>query len=165
MNAAQLGTTALIYVFVIAFFVWRMMRPTRVSVARIWVRPIILVLISGVAIWAEQTTAPTPLWELSVMIVGGALAGAPLGVIRGRHSEVRGTDRPGVYYVHSSPLVVIVWLLAFVARAAIRYAIPGAAHATTIWSIGLLAFATSAIVLSAFLIHQKLDAARQSRAA
>lgn len=151
--------TALIYVVVIALFVWRMMRPSRVSVARIWVRPIILVLITAVAIWAEQFTTPSPppLWQVLAIVIAGALVGIPLGIVRGRHSEVKGTDRPGVYYVHSSPLVVVIWLLAFVARATIRYAVPGASHGATVWSLGLLAFASSAIAVSAYLIHGKLQ--------
>jgi hypothetical protein len=156
-TAAPAGMTALIYVIVIALFVYRMMRPARVSVARIWVRPIILVLFTGLAIWGEQITVPAPVWQLIAILIAGAIAGIPLGILRGRHSEVKATDRLGVYYVHSSPLVTIVWLLAFVARAAIRYFIPGASHGTTVWTIGLLGFATAAIVVSAFIVHQKLQ--------
>lgn len=153
---AQFGMSALIYVVVIALVVWRMMRPMRVSVARIWVRPIILVLFTGLAVWGEQQMSPAPLWEVAAILFAGALLGVPLGFLRGRHSEVKATDRPGVYYVHSSPFIVFVWLGAFVARAAIRYALPGASHGVTVWSIGLLAFATAAIFASAFIVHDKL---------
>jgi len=160
-TAAPIGMTALIYVIVIALFVWRMMRPMRVSVARIWVRPIMLVVFTGVAIWGEQMTAPAPLWQIAAILIAGALVGIPLGVLRGRHSEVKATDKPGVYYVHSSSLITIVWLLAFVARGAIRYFIPGASHGLTVWTIGLLGFATAAILVSAFIVHQKLQAVMQ----
>lgn len=159
---APLGTTALIYVVVIALFVWRTMRPMRVSAARIWSRPALLVLVTAVSIWAEQMTAPSPAWLVTAIVAGGTLLGIPLGVVRGRHSEVRSTERPGVYYVHSSPIVVVVWLLAFVARAAVRYAMPAAGNATTVWSLGLLAFATSAIAVSAYMIHQKLITVQQA---
>lgn len=160
-SQAQLGTSALIYVVVIALVVWRMMRPMRVSVARIWVRPIILVAFTGLAVWGEQQMSPAPLWEVAAILFAGALLGVPLGFLRGRHSEVKATDRPGIYYVHSSPFIVFVWLGAFVARAAIRYALPGAAHGVTIWSIGLLAFATAAIFASAVIVHRKLQLAMQ----
>lgn len=159
MNSAgqpPVGMTALIYIIVIALFVWRMMRPMRVSVARIWVRPAMLVVFSGVAIWAEQMTTTTPAWEVAAIVIGGALLGIPLGLLRGRHSEVKATEKPGVYYVHSSPLIVMVWLAAFVARGAIRYFVPGAAHGATLWTIGLLAFATAAIFASAAIVHEKL---------
>ena len=148
--------TAFIYIIVIALFVWRMMRPMRVSVARIWVRPAMLVVFSAVAIWAEQMTAPVPVWEVAAIVLIGALIGIPLGVLRGRHSEVKATEQPGVYYVHSSPFIVLVWLAAFVARGAIRYFVPAAAHGATVWTVGLLAFATAAIFASAFIVHDKL---------
>lgn len=160
-SAVPAGMNALIYVIVIAFLVWRTMRPSRVSVARIWIRPAILVLFSALAIWAEQMTAPVAIWQLTVILAAGAIAGVPFGILRGRHSEVKGTDRPGVYYVHSSPIATIIWLLAFVARAGIRYFIPGATHGVTVWTIGLLAFATAAIVVSGFIVHQKLQQAMQ----
>jgi hypothetical protein len=165
-TAAPVGMTALIYVVVIALFVWRMMRPMRVSVARIWTRPAILVLFTALAIAGEQYTAPAPQWQLALILVAGAILGIPLGVLRGRHSEVKSTGKAGVYYVHSSPLVTIIWLLAFVARGAIRYFVPGASHGTTVWTIGLLAFATAAIAVSAFIVHQKLQIVmQQARAA
>ena len=162
-GAQQTSFSLLIYVVVIALFVWRMMRPTRVSFARIWVRPALLILFCALAVYSEQNTSPTPPLLLAAVLAAGALLGSPLGVLRGRHSEVRATDRPGIYYVHSSPLITIVWLLAFVARAGIRYFIPGAAHGATIWTIGLLSFATAAIAVSAFIVHQKLQAAMQQQ--
>ena len=160
-TAAPAGMNALIYVVVIALLVWRTMRPSRVSVARIWIRPALLVLFTALAIYGEQLTAPAPAWQLAAVIAVGAISGAPFGVLRGRHSQVKTTDRAGVYYVHSSPLATIIWLLAFVARGAIRYFVPGAAHGVTVWTIGLLAFATSAIVVSGFIVHQKLQQVMQ----
>jgi hypothetical protein len=157
----QFGMTALIYVVVIALFVWRMMRPSRVSVARIWTRPAILVLFTALALWGEQRVAPVPAWEVAAMLLAGTVAGIPLGILRGRHSIVKPTGTAGVYVVQSSPLIVLIWLAAFIARAAIRYAIPGANHGMTIWSIALLAFATAAIAASAFIVHGKLAAAKQ----
>ncbi len=151
-----LGTTALIYVILIALFVWRTMRPMRVSAARIWSRPILLVLVTAVSIWTEQAMSHGPAWEIAAIVIAGAILGIPLGIVRGRHSEVKGTERPGVFYVHSSPVVVVVWLLAFLARAVVRYALPHASSGVTVWSLGLLAFATSAIAVSAYMVHQKL---------
>jgi hypothetical protein len=56
--------------------------------------------------------------------------------------------------------------LAFVARGAIRYFIPGASQGMTVWTIGILAFATAAIIVSAFIVHQKLQQVmQQARAA
>lgn len=158
-----IGITALIYLVVIAFFVWRMMRPARVSAARLWTRPVILIILTALVIWAEQRTAPSPSWEIAVVTLAGGIIGVPLGVVRGMHSEVKGTDRPGIYYVHSSPLVVIVWVVALLARAGIRYAMPHASHSVAIWTFGLMGFAASAIAVSAYLIHQKLIAVQRAQ--
>ena len=158
-----LGITALVYVVVIALLVWRMMRPMRVSAARIWSRPIILVVLTAVVIWAEQIASPSPSWQVAAITLAGAIVGVPLGVVRGSHSEVKATERPGVYYVHSSPLVVIVWVVALIGRSVIRYALPQAGHGATIWTFGLLGFATSAIAVSAYLIHQKLVAVQRGQ--
>lgn len=159
---SQLGVTALIYVVIIAVFVWRMMRPMRVTVARIWTRPAILVLFTALAVWGEQRISPAPAWEVAAVLIAGAIAGIPLGILRGRHSIVKGTATPGVFVVQSSPLIVLIWLGAFVARAAIRYVVPGASHGMTIWSIALLAFATAAIAASAFIVHAKLSEAKHT---
>jgi hypothetical protein len=161
---APLGITALIYVILIALFVWRMMRPMRVSVARIWSRPVILVILTAVIIWTEQRLSPSPAWEVAALTLGGALIGVPLGIVRGRHSEVKATERPGVYYVHSSPLVVIVWVGALLVRAAIRYLLPGTNHSASVLTFGLMGFAASAIAVSAYMIHQKLIAVQQTQA-
>jgi hypothetical protein len=160
-NPGSQGMSALVYVIVIALFVWRMMRPMRVSVARIWVRPIILLVFTGLAIWFEQSTSPAPVWQVAAIVLSGVAVGIPLGVLRGRHSEVKPTERSGVYYVHSSAAVTIIWLLAFVARGALRYFIPGAAHGVTVWTIGLLTFASAAILVSAVIVHQKLHEVMQ----
>lgn len=158
----QFGVTALIYVAVIALFVWRMMRPMRVTVARIWTRPAILVLFTALAIWGEQQMSPAPVWQVAGMLIAGGIAGIPLGVLRGRHSVVKRTTTPGVYVVQSSPLIVMIWLAAFLARAAIRYMVPGANHGATIWSLALLAFATTAIAASAYMVHAKLSQVKQT---
>lgn len=162
-GAQQTSFSLLIYVVVIALFVWRMMRPTRVSFARIWVRPALLVLFCALAVFSEQHSSPASPMLLGAVLAAGAAVGVPLGILRGRHSEVRATDRPGIYYVHASPFITIVWLLAFVARAGIRYFIPGAGQGATIWTIGLLSFATAAIVASAFIVHDKLQTAMQQQ--
>ncbi len=141
------------------------MRPMRVSVARIWIRPAMLVVFTALAVWGEQFSSPAPAWQIAAVLAVGAVIGIPLGVLRGRHSEVKGTERPGVYYVHSSPFITIVWLLAFVLRAAIRYVVPGASNGVTVWTIGILGFATAAILVSAFIVHQKLQAVMQQQRA
>lgn len=152
---------ALIYVVAIAFFVWRMSRPQRTTVIGLWLRPVFLVFLTAFVVWSGNFAGlvlgqtPPPAWEVAAVLFVGAALGVPLGFLRGRHSEVKPTGRPGVMYVHSSPIIVIVWLAAFVARAALRFLMPGAQTGANIWGDGLLAFAVAAIVTSCFAIYAK----------
>lgn len=174
MHAAQppLTMTLLIYVVAIAVFVWRMSRPQRTTVFGLWFRPILLLIITGFAIWSSNFTLvamgqiPPPLWEIAAVLILGAAFGVPLGLLRGRHSEVKPTERRGVMYVHSSPVIVIIWIAAFVARAALRYLLPGAQRGASVWGDGLLAFAVAALITSCFMIYAKYrDLAQQPQPA
>lgn len=153
--------TLLIYAVVIALFVWRMSRPQRTTVFGLWFRPILLVVLTGFVVWsanfAQIATGqiPPPVWEIAAVLVIGAALGIPLGVLRGRHSEVKPTDRPGVMYVHSSRVIIIVWIAALLARALLRYLLPGAQSGASIWGDGLLAFAVAALITSCFMIYTK----------
>jgi hypothetical protein len=161
------ATTALIYVVAIALFVWRTARPQRMSVIRLWIMPIVLLGLTAFSIYANmyatalQGEMPAPAWQIAIVLVIGAALGVPLGFLRGRHSEVKPTDRPGVMYVHSSPVIVIIWLLAFVARAALRAYLPHAGSETMLGGDLLLAFAMAAIITSYYAIYKKYQSAMQ----
>jgi Protein of unknown function (DUF1453) len=174
MHAAQqppFGTTAILYVIVIALFVWRMARPQRTSVLRLWIMPLSLVVLTGLSIWANiyasalQGQMPPPYWEIAAVLFVGALLGVPLGFLRGRHSEVKPTERAGVMYVHSSPVIIVVWLAAFVARAALRAYLPHAQSGAALGGDGLLAFAIAALITSYYAIYKKYRAALQQASA
>lgn len=163
MHAQQppLSTTLLIYAVAIAIFVWRMSRPQRTTVFGLWFRPVLLLLITAFVVYSGTFAQimlgqmPAPPWEIGgVMLIGAAL-GIPLGVLRGRHSEVKPTQRRGVMYVHSSPAIVIVWLVAFLGRAALRLLLPGAQGSANVIGDGLLAFAVAALITSCFMIYTK----------
>jgi hypothetical protein len=160
-HQAPFATTAIIYVVIIALFVWRMARPQRMSVARLWITPFILLALTAFSIWANVYSAamlgqiPPPAWQVAAVLAAGAILGIPLGFLRGRHSEVKPTGRPGVMYVHSSPLIIIVWLAAFVARAALRAYLPHAQSGAALGGDGLLAFAMAALITSYYAIYQK----------
>ena len=175
MHPAQqppFATTAIIYVIVIALFVWRIARPQRMSVLRLWMMPVFLLAVTGFSIWGSAYAsalagqAPPPYWEVAAVLAIGAILGIPLGFLRGRHSEVKPTDRPGVMYVHSSPVIIIVWLAAFVARAVLRAYLPHAHAGTALGGDGLMAFAMAALITSYYAIYQKYrTAVQQARTA
>lgn len=157
-------TNILIYVVLIGLFVFRMSRPQRFTRTRLFVMPGILLLATAFSIWgnamaaAALGAAAAPPVQVALALIAGAAIGIPLGVVRGRHSEVKPTDRPGVMYVHSSPLIVIVWLAAFMLRAVIRYFMPHASELTAVISDGLLAFAVGALITSYVIIYQRYKA-------
>ena len=169
MQPAQqpVALTAIIYVVVIALFVWRMARPQRMSVVRLWLMPIILLALTAFSVWANLSVStlngqvPPPDWQIGAVLVIGAVLGIPLGFLRGRHSEVRPTERPGVMYVHSSPLIIGIWIAAFAARAVLRAYLPHAQGATTLGGDGLLAFAMAALITSYYAIYRKYQVVLQ----
>lgn len=169
MQAHQppLTMTALIYVAAIALLVWRMARPQRMSVLRLWIMPVFLLAITGFSIWASVYSstllgqAPPPAFELGGVVLIGAALGIPLGFLRGRHSEVKPTDRRGVMYVHSSPLIVGIWIVAFALRAILRAYLPHAQGAAALGGDGLLAFAMAALITSYYAIYKKYQTALQ----
>lgn len=158
---------AIIYALAIGLFVWRLARPQRMSVARLWFMPVFLLVITGFSIWANvyasamSGQAPPPDWQVAAVLIAGAALGIPLGFLRGRHSEVKPTDRPGVMYVHSSPLIIVVWLAAFVLRAAVRAYLPHAQGGAALGSDGVLAFAMGALITSYYAIYKKYRAVLQ----
>lgn len=157
----------IIYAVAIALLVWRVARPQRMTVWRLWFMPVLLLALTGFSIWANAVAfamsgqAPPPDWEIAVVLACGAALGIPLGFLRGRHSEVKPTDRPGVMYVHSSPLIIVVWIGAFVARAAVRTFMPHAGAGAALAGDGLLAFAMGALITSYYAIYRKYRALTQ----
>lgn len=161
------GTTAIIFAVAIALLVWRMARPQRMSVLRLWIMPFILLGVTAFSIYASmyatalQGVLPAPFWEVGGVLVIGAALGIPLGILRGRHSEVKPTDRPGVMYVHSSPFILIVWIAVFLVRQALRSLLPHAGAGAALVGDGLLAFAMGALITSYYAIYQKYRTAVQ----
>lgn len=173
MHAGQqppFATTAIIYVIAIAFFVWRIARPQRMSVVRLWIMPVVLLALTAFSVYANMYASalagemPPPVWQLGGVLVIGAALGIPLGFLRGRHSDVRPTDRPGVMYVHSSPMIIAIWIGAFVLRAALRAYLPHAQAGAALGGDGLLAFAMAALITSYYAIYKKYRAVQQAPA-
>ncbi|MGZ3496154.1 MAG: hypothetical protein ACXWNK_04215 [Vulcanimicrobiaceae bacterium] len=154
--------TVAIYVVIAAILVWRNSRPQRMSVTRLWVAPIVFLLISALSIYGSQLTEPLAPWRLAVALVAGALLGLPLGWARGHHSNVRLTDRPGVMYVDPSLVVMLLWLGAFIVRAGLRYIFRGAGESVAMLGDALLAFAIGALVTSYYFIYAKYKALLQN---
>ena len=138
--------------------IFRFVRPQRISVTRMWIQPIILVVLTGWVIYASEMLNPAPIWEIVVALIVGAIAGAPLGILRGMHTDVRPTDRPGVMYLGSSWITIAIFIAAFGLRTVVRSAMPHRGSLSGAVGDGLLAFAIGFIVASYVVIFRKYEA-------
>jgi hypothetical protein len=152
----QVLTTLAIYVAIAVMLTVRYTRPMRMTISRMWVGPVIFLAITGFAIWGEQQDPRMAMSAATIALsLGlGAILGIPLGILRGMHTTVRATDRPGVMFLGPSWIVAVVWLGAFVIRAALRIAFMGTPFAAPLGD-GLLALAISMLVTSYYVIYRK----------
>jgi hypothetical protein len=135
----------------------RMVRPQRISVTRMWVSPIILCLVTAWVIYANDQLYPASPVAIAVALFIGAAAGVPFGVLRGMHTEVSSTDKPGVMHLGSSWVTIAIFAVAFGLRYAIRMAMPQRGELTGTIGDGLLAFAIVFIASSYFVIFRKYE--------
>jgi hypothetical protein len=135
----------------------RMVRPQRISVTRMWVSPIILCLLTAWVIYANNMLNPAPPLEVALGLVLGGIVGLPFGVLRGVHTDVRPTDRPGVMYLGSSWVTIVIFAAAFGLRYVARMMIPLRGSLTATIGDALLAFAIVFIAASYFVIFRKYE--------
>lgn len=145
-------------VIVVIIVAVRMVRPQRISIARMWIQPFVLCGVAGIAIYTSASLNPAPPLWIAGGLVLGALAGLPFGILRGAHTDVRPTDRPGVMYLGTSWITTVIFLGAFGLRAGIRAILPYHGPLASVVGDGLLAFALSFIVASYVLIYRKYQA-------
>jgi len=145
-------------VVILVIVVIRMVRPQRVSVTRLWLFPLILCAVAAFAIYATDRVNPAPVWEIAAGLLAGAVAGIPVGLLRGRHTDVRPTDRPGVMYLGSSWITALIFAGAFGFRFAIRELTPHSGSLATVIGDALLAFAIAYIGTSYLAIYRKYQA-------
>ncbi len=150
-------TQLLPFVVVVGILAVRFFRPQRISVTRMWVGPLVLVVITGWAIYATQRFEPISPWEVAVGVVVGAIIGIPFGVLRGMHTDVRPTDRRGVMYLGSSWVTIVIFLAAFGLRSGVRALMPHRGSLSVAIGDALLGFAIAFIASSYYVIYRKYE--------
>jgi hypothetical protein len=122
-----------------------------------WVAPIFLCALTGWVIYANQLINPAPPYEIVIGLLIGGLCGIPFGILRGMHTDVRPTERPGVMYLGSSWITLVVFVAAYGLRTGVRTLIPQ--HGSIAGTVGdaLLAFAIAFIVASYVVIFRKYE--------
>ncbi len=142
-------------VVVVVVLAIRFVRPQRISVTRMFIQPLILVALTGWTIYATEALNPAPGWEIAVALVVGGIAGIPFGILRGMHTDVRPTERPGVMYLGSSWVTIVIFAVAFGLRALVRLVMPHRGSLSSAIGDALLAFAIVFIAASYIVIYRK----------
>ncbi len=152
------GTSILIWIVVIALILFRASRPQRISVARMWAQAIILMFLGAFVIYSYERLNPAPLWEVAVAIVIGISAGIPVGILRGRHTQVSATDRHGVMQLGPSWATAGIYIGAFGLRALLRYAFPPRSTFGSVIGDALMVFAIAIIGTTYYAVYRKYEA-------
>jgi hypothetical protein len=150
---ADISTLVSILVVAVVIVV-RFLRPIRMRASRLWVSPAILILLTIFLVFGEMEQRASPL-GISLGLILGLALGTPFGLLRGRHTDVRKTDDPKVLVVQPSIAPLLIWLVAFGGRFALRAFLPTAGPDAVAASDGLLAFAVASIIGSRYVIAQK----------
>ena len=146
-----------IYVVIAGIVLFRYTRPMKMSIARLFIAPVVFLALTVVSIWASQELNPAPAWAIAAAVVLGVVFGVPLGIGMSAHRIVRRTEKPHIMYVEPSWVTAVIWIGAFILRAVIRLLLPPGLVATVVGD-GLVLFGISAIVASYFVIYRKFRA-------
>jgi hypothetical protein len=142
---------------VVVILAIRLVKPQRISVTRMWITPILLCVLTGWAIYANDLINPAPSAEIALGLILGAAVGLPFGILRGMHTDVRPTDRRGVMYLGSSWITLLIFVGAFAVRYVARILMPQRGSLTGIVGDAVLAFAIAFIAASYVVIFRKYE--------
>ncbi|MGB6984370.1 MAG: hypothetical protein WBD74_00185 [Candidatus Aquilonibacter sp.] len=148
----------LILAVILALVLYRSARPQRTSVTRMWIYASILIAVAAISLYGSITLFHPPVWEIAVAIVLGLLAGIPVGILRGHHTQVSATDRHGVMQLGPSWQTAAIYIAAFAARFAIRAELPPTSTIGNVVGDGLLFFAIGIIGATYYAVYQKYEA-------
>ena len=145
----------LIWIAIVAVIVYfRLLRPVKLRASRLWVGPVIMVLLTVMLAWGSYEEHVSTLAIAGAIVLGAAL-GLPFGVLRGRHTRVRPTSNPKVLVVEPSVIPLLIWFAAFAGRFVLRLFLPHAGPVALEASDGLLAFAVGSVIGARYVIAQK----------
>lgn len=129
----------------------------RISVTRMWITPIVFCALAVLVVYGNQKLEPAPVWEIASGLIVGLAAGVPFGILRGMHTDVRPADRPGVMYLGSSWMTIVIFLAAFGLRFLVRELMPQRGALAGVIGDALLGFAIAFIATSYIVIFRKYE--------
>jgi hypothetical protein len=151
-----------IYLVVIVLIAFRVARPQRISVGRMWLLVGLLGVFACAAIYESAQVFGAPLWAIAVAVVLGLLAGIPVGLLRGRHTQVSATDRPGEMRLGASWATALIYLGAFAIRIVIHELVPATSAIGTVVGDGAIIFAIGIVAATYYTVYRKYQLLERS---
>jgi hypothetical protein len=148
----------LILFVILALILYRSTRPQRTSVTRMWIYAGLLIAVAFVALYGSLVMFHPPIWQVAVAIVLGLIAGIPVGLLRGHHTQVTATDRHGVMQLGPSWQTAAIYIAALAGRFVIRAEVPPTSAIGNVVGDGLLFFAIGIIGATYYAVYQKYEA-------
>jgi hypothetical protein len=159
--SGQLGGVSrenlIIYAVIAVIVLVRASFPQRISVMRMWISAGILMLVAALATYGSIVLVNPPLWQVAASIALGLVAGIPLGLLRGHHTQVSATERHGVMRLGASWATAAIYLGAFAGRVLIRAFVSPASSIGMVAGDGLLVFAIAIIGATYFAVYRKYE--------
>jgi hypothetical protein len=151
-------TQLILYVVLIAWILFRVSRPQRISVTRMWIFVVLLMLLAAFAIYGSAVMFHPAAWEIVLAAVLGLVIGLPLGLLRGHHTQVSATERHGVMRMGASWITALIYLTAFGGRFVVRLLLPPTSAVGNVVSDGLIFFAIGIIGATYYAVYRKYEA-------
>ncbi|HTC31169.1 MAG TPA: hypothetical protein VK702_10600 [Candidatus Acidoferrum sp.] len=151
-------TQLILYVVLIAWILFRVSRPQRISVTRMSIFVVLLMLLAAFAIYGSAVMFHPAAWEIVLAAVLGLVIGLPLGLLRGHHTQVSATERHGVMRMGASWITALIYLAAFGGRFVVRLLLPPTSAVGNVVSDGLIFFAIGIIGATYYAVYRKYEA-------
>jgi hypothetical protein len=115
----------------------------------LWIRPALLVVLTGYMTVLTVMLDPHGIGEMIAALAVGIVLGAITGALIVRNSSFRAADQPGAVRVQGNRVTFAVWIGALAIRLVARYVLPGGGDPRTQFPLNC---GTIALVAVAFVI-------------
>jgi hypothetical protein len=148
----QLFTIA-ITLAIVARFLFRELRARTVNIGTLWVRPAVLVLLTAFLVFAG-VRLDADARELGLALLVGLVAGVAVGYLVVQSTAIEPGPKPNTLRLRGSWITVVIWVVALVARLAVRLVSGGYSGGATsmVTTAGTLAMVAAAFGMFAILV-------------
>jgi nitrate/nitrite transporter NarK len=147
----------ILYVLIVAYIIFRVSRPQRISVVRLWITVGAAMVLPAVVVYPSVVFLHVAVWEIAIAALVGLVFGVPIGLLRGHHTPVSTTETHGVMRLGASWTTALIYLLAFGGRFAIRLVLPPTSPLGNVVSDGLIFFAIGIIGATYYAVYRKYE--------